>query len=478
MTLWEGCRQPFSMPWSRLKLLLLNCLLDGDAYVAETVYIVHCVDSEGPIYEPLDARFQRLVDTFNITGIEFTPENMALLEKGKLDLGGKEELVSQVLGSHLANFLDDWSRLEEMLSKVTSPDFRNAMQDSLGQGYVFNWFCMDHVGYQINPRRRTLGYLAIFDFYKHLLTQRQNDRDGLHWHFHPMSTYREAHRCATSLLNSPHIWEGIARRIIEREWFPSCVRCGFQSERPDVHWFLEQYVPFDFTNTSVENPEELETQADLSGGRFGDWRLAPKDWGVYHPSHDYYQLPGNCRRLIARSLNLLNRFANLDQSEVDKAFSQANRGRPALLGVASHDFRDLGREVEHLRGLIIDAQRRFPSVSFQFTEARDAMKAVAYEGQLGEPIELEMELIRDSADRPKVLTVGTKHGKVFGPQPFLAIKTKSQRFIHDNLDFSTDLENWRYVFDAETVLPEDLAAVGIGAADRYGNTWVSVLENN
>jgi hypothetical protein len=289
-----------------------------------------------------------------------------------------------------------------------------------------------------------------------------------------MSTYREAHRCATSLLNSPHIWETLARRIIDRGWFPSCVRCGFQSERPDVHWFLEQYVPFDFSNTSVEDPGELELMSDLSGGRYGDWRLAPTDWGVYSPSHDSYQLAGGCRRYIARALNLLNRFANLDQNEADKAFAQAAGGQPVILGVAGHDFRDLTTEVDHCRELLAAASARRPEVPFRYAEARQAMLAVAHGGRAGEALDLELELETGPGGLPAALMVRTAAGRVFGPQPFLAIKTRSQRYLHDNLDFSPDRRSWRYVFDEDTVLPADVEAVGVGASDRFGQTSVKV----
>ena len=78
--------------------------------------------------------------------------------------------------------------------------------------------------------------------------------------------------------------------------------------------------------------------------------------------------------------------------------------------------------------------------------------------------------------KPAFLSVDTLQGEVFGPQPFLALKTRSQRFIHDNLDFSTDLKSWRYVFDGETISPDDLSAVGVGANDAYGNTVVEVIE--
>jgi hypothetical protein len=428
------------------------------------------------LYEDLDTKFERLENIFGIFQIEHTQENFEGICRGELDLGGKEALVKQTFSSHLSTYMDTWDKLDGMLSRAMSETFRTMVADSFGRPYVYSWFCVDHVGYVDNPRRRTLGYHAIFDHYRELLKRQGETRDGLHWHFHPMSTYQEAHRCATSLINSPHVFETLARRIIERRWFPSCCRSGFQTERPDIHWFLEQYIPFDFSNTSVEDVSELEAQADLAHGRFGDWRLAPKGWSVYHPSHDNYQLSGHCRRWIGRALNVLNRFANINVYEVEKAFVQAEEGRPTLLCVASHDFRDLTTEVDYFRSLLVKVQAKYPEVKFRFCEAHEAFRRVVYgyQAEAAPALELSLNLHRDAQGKPLSLTIDTLRGKVFGPQPFLAIKTRSRRFIHDNLDFSTDLKSWRYAFDAETVLPDDLAAVGIGANDEYGNTFVNV----
>ena len=292
-----------------------------------------------------------------------------------------------------------------------------------------------------------------------------------------MSTYREAHRCATSLLNSPHIIETLARRIIERQWFPSGVRCGFHAERPDIHWFLEQYIPFDFTNTAVEDSEKLEAMADMAQGRFGDWRLAPMDWRVYQPSHDNYQLPGNCRRYIARALNIMNRFANLDEFETEKAFKRANDGTPTFLGIGTHDFRDLAPEVDAVRDLLTAAQVKYPEVKFKFSEAITAMQAVVHGTSVGDGLELELDVELSHDGRPQSANICATKGAVFGPQPFLALQTQEPepRFINDNLDLGGDENSWRYVFDHETVPGDDLAAVGVGAADRFGNTAIKVI---
>lgn len=439
------------------------------------VYVIHCVDTEGPLYESLDAKFERLEVILGVTGIKKTQDNFDKVCRAEIKIPGKEELVKKIFSPHLLNYMDTWDKLAEMLENATSESFRKKITDSFGGPYVYSWFCLDLVGYDTNPRRRAFGFHTIFDFYKAFLESHNEQRDGMHWHFHPMPTYHEAHRSGISLLNSPHIIESLTRRIIERHWFPSCVRCGFQTERPDIHWFLEQYIPFDFTNTSLEDYSELKDQNDISEGRFADWRIAPRDWSVYHPSYDNYQIPGNCRRLIARALNVLNRFGNINVSEIEKAFVQAKEGKPTLLAIASHDFRDLTEEIDYFRQLLMEVKKKYPEIKFKFCDAWEAIRAVAYGDNIKSEFKLKLKLERDSYGRPRVLNIDTLKGEVFGPQPFLAIKTRSQRFIHDNLDFSRDLKSWRYVFDADSVLPDDVACVGIGANDQYGNTFVEVI---
>ena len=43
------------------------------------LYIVHCVDTEGPLHEPLDATFERLFDIYNVR-LEATKENLLKLQ--------------------------------------------------------------------------------------------------------------------------------------------------------------------------------------------------------------------------------------------------------------------------------------------------------------------------------------------------------------------------------------------------------------
>lgn len=441
-----------------------------------TVHIVHAIDTEGPLYEPLEATFERLREIYRIDGIAPTRENLSKLQKGQLDLGERTELIMEALSEHRVSTLGTWDQIDSMLGEVTSAEYRLRFPDSEGHGWVFTWFCLDHVGFETNPRRRDMGYHNIHDRYVELVDSQPYSRDAIEWHFHPMSTYREAHRCATHYFRSDEIFQILTRRIIDRRYFPSCFRAGFQAERPDSHWFLEQFIPFDLTNMSTEDTTDLDRSIDFRNGRSGDWRRAPHDWSVYHPSHDDYQIPGNCRRLIGRALNLRNRIGNLTQQEVDKAFAKAASGETVLLGLCSHDWRDLRPEIELAQRFIADTAARYPDVKFVYCNADEAFRPhVAREHQDTKPLKLKLTLVPESSDDVPYLQVDVVEGEVFGPQPFLAIRTKSRRYLHDNFDFDVSGNRWYYAFHADTLPLEDVDSIGVAANDFMGRTAVEIL---
>ena len=441
------------------------------------VYIVHCIDTEGPLYESLKAKFDRIEDIFNIK-IKPTIQNLNNLKLKKIPLGGVEKKVSSVLSSHLTNYNTNWKKIDKMITEIFSKNFRFDYVDSDKKPWVFNWFCLDHVGYKSNPRRRTLGHHKIHDYYKKVLAKYKNYSDKIFWHFHPMSTYNEAHRCATSYVNSPDLHTILCRKIIERNFFPSVFRAGFQAERPDSNLFLEQWIPFDITNMSTFKNKDLDMSLDFKHGRSGDWRRAPKDWSIYHPDHDDYQKVGNCRRWIGRALNVMNRIASIDQKEIDRAFDQANKKGFALVGFASHDFRNLATEVKFLHSLIQKSSKKFKTVKFKFCDAKTAFKSLVkkIENPKIKPLKFSIKYFpRSKKDFPRI-QVKANQGKVFGPQPFLAIKTKKNRYFNDNFDFSSKNNIWNYAFHSDTIPIEDISIIGVAANDKLGNVCIKKIK--
>ena len=110
--------------------------------------------------------------------------------------------MAAVLSGHLINYNDTWDKIQLMLDEIMSSEYRRSFVDSFGGYWKFSWHCLDHVGFEYNPRRRDIVYHNIFDYYSRIFKANSGFGDDIQWHFHPMSTYKDAHRCATSLSNS------------------------------------------------------------------------------------------------------------------------------------------------------------------------------------------------------------------------------------------------------------------------------------
>jgi hypothetical protein len=431
------------------------------------MHVVHCVDTEGPLRESLDATFERLRAMY---GLDFDTDPMTLrrLQAQEIDLNGLETEVARTLAPDLLAYNDSWAAIDTMLADVMSPAFRERQLDSFGQGWVINWHCLDHVGFVHNPRNRDLGFHRVFDHYRAVLDRYPGTRDAIHFHHHPVTFSRKAHLCATHYFShAPIVFEILARRIIDRHWFPCVNRPGFHVTRPDSHWFLEQFIPFDFANQA--STEDYSRQRDLAGGRFGDWRRAPATWTPYHPSHDDYQVPGQCRRWIARCLNVGTRLRLLTEADVELAYEEAEQNRPVVLAVTNHDFRDIRPDIDRCRDLLADVGRRHPSVRIRYCEAREAMRRA-----WGMPLDDQGFRLRLERHGTVLRVRATE--KTFGPQPFLAIRTISGEYFHDNLDFQMPFHEWSYTLDENNFPPDAVSHVGVAASDEYGNVSVAVLD--
>ena len=434
------------------------------------VYIVHCIDTEGPLYESLEATFERIKNTFGFE-LESSNKNIEELRKKKINLFGKEEAVANFLDEDLLNNKSNWEEIRIMLDEITSKKFRDDLKDSFGNGWIYNWFCMDHVGFTgDNPRKRDMGFHKIFDYYIKYLKKQGNEKDLIQWHFHPISIKKDAHRCGVNYFNSPILTEILARKIIDRKWFPSVFRPGFHTERPDSNWFLEQWIPFDYANQSIKGGDT--NQSDLAKGLFGDWRKAPVEWKVYHPSYEDYQKEGNCRRWIARCLNMKARLRELNEEDVRDAFKRAQLKKPTLLSFTNHDFRDMKKEINHVRDMIKKVSGEFPNIKFKFCNAIEAFRKVIGIQETKNP-KFKIDFKRSEKGKIERIEIRCKKS-IFGPQPFFALKTKKGEYLWQNLDFFGK-NQWAFTFDFNTIDFDECEKIGIAANSLDGTTEVVLI---
>tara|TARA_B100000795_G_scaffold267788_1_gene253359 strand:+ start:49 stop:1362 length:1314 start_codon:yes stop_codon:yes gene_type:complete len=430
------------------------------------LYVVHCVDTEGPLHETLNATFKRLESIFGIK-LEASQKNLSRIQNKEINLFGKEDEVAKCFSPELLKYNSNWTELEDMLNNLLSVSFRRKHLDDFGNGWVYSWHCMDHIGYKDNPRHKDIGYGNIFRFYKSKLKKSGSLHDELNWHFHPLSLTKSALHCATSYLNSYDVLlQILCRRIIDNKWFPVVNRPGFHSERPDSHAFLEQWIPFDYAN---QFDEQRNDQPDINNGRFGDWSRAPKTWRGYHPSHDDYQSEGNCHRIIFRCLNVGTRIRKLKQNHVKEAFKEARENGSAILSFADHDFRDMRNDINQVQKMLRNVKKEFPDVLIRYSGAEAAAKSMLNNSDdAGPKLNVVLEKNR--------LFIEVCNGQIFGPQPFLAIKTKNGDYYHDNLDVIEPRKKWVYTLDEQTLEVEDVEKIGIGTAGAFGGSFVSILK--
>lgn len=425
----------------------------------KVVYVVHCVDTEGPLYEAPEVPFTQIKKVF---GIEIPPTeaNLVKLQKGELDLGGLEHAVMNLVDVHKMSINMNWEILNQSIQFITADDFRRRMPDSFGNGWIFSWFCLDHVGFEgENPRRRDAGHHKVFDRYIDLVID-QDKGDIVQFHHHPVSHSGNYHECGTAYWGRETLNDILTRKVIDRSWFPTAFRPGFHTERPDSNWFLEQWIPFDYGNQSVKGINT--NQPDLANGRFGDWRRAPLEWKPYHPSYDDYQKKGSCHRWLTRCLNMYARLREITQEDVLDAFQLADVEGKALLAFTDHDFKDMKYDILRMQGFIKEALKEFPDIKFQYVDAITAIRKCC---DL-EPMDLmmECELIENVNNTRLEVTV---RGELFGAQPYLALKTNNGKYIWDNFDFD-DNKKWSYTFDRDTIIYDNIASIGVAANNPYG----------
>ena len=436
------------------------------------VFIVYGMDAEGPLYESLQATFERIGERF---GVWLEPEASLLkdLQEGRFPpevqecVRGREVALQSLISPDRLDFANNWGELEVRSREFLSAAHRSSVPDSYGNGLVLSWFCVDRLGMDDNPRRRAIGYHHVVEFYQRLIRELPGSgRDEIYWHYHPISFTRQAHMCANNFNFTNHHLQVLSHRVLDLGDFPVAFRAGCDVERPDINLFLEQWIPFDYGNVNGTETEAEKGQVDIRGGRFGDWRRAPMDWGTYHPSLLDYQTPGDLNRYIARCRYSEGRVNRITEEEVEQAFLQASTTGRALLSVMSHDHRRPQSESTQFMNMVAVAAAAHPDVSFEYVNARAGI-------QKYESLDSGRNPVLDLRLEDGTLWVQTDED-MWGAQPFLCFRTHSNDYWHDNFDYHRD-GLYSYTFDYLTVELSALDRIGVAANGKNGGTTVHRL---
>jgi hypothetical protein len=422
------------------------------------LHVVHGVDTEGFLYQSDKATILRINTEFG-TNFDPTPEIIKKLRQKKLNANGKEEQIAHYLST--VNFISDHKAYAKHINDVTCSDFREKYSDPSGGKYRWSWYVLDNVATHINPRRRLYGYGQVYYLLKNsIINQEDADLDGFYLHYHQMREKQHSFAKETLFCSSDEYNQILCRNIIEQRHFPSAYRAGYCLERYDSNLWLENWIPYDFSN---EAPSFKMSIKEMINNDMDYWLRAPSDWRHYHPDSHDYEKEGNLKRTIFRSLCYYTKDYGITENDVSAAFERANSGKETALSTYSHEFRPLKPEAVGYYNIIKKVSKSYPEVQWRFSTATEAARSILG-FQNDRPIELDLRVEGD-------VVYASSNKDVFGSEPYLALQTIDDRYIHQAF---VKMENnlWGYKLNT----PEIIWRIGIGANDRAGYSDTVVLE--
>ena len=352
------------------------------------------------------------------------------------------------------DMFDTWPSIMEAMA-VFVEKLRGRLVDSFGHPAVYSWFMLDWTGYSsADPEFRRRGHASelhgIWNFYrKNILTDShlRNTGDGIYWHYHHPP--KDGSWGWNDNWNDSRWHEYIiAKRMLDFSFFPAMYRAGKYVENNVSSRWLEQWIPFDFSSIAPVKRE------------FCDWSRAPVDWQPYHPSADDYQRPGTMKRLIARSLPVAAKGGSgtLQEEEIEKAFREAKEKGKSLFSFHSHDYyKSIHDDFAVACGMVAKASRAF-NVPWKFSNALEAMRH--YINPVSGDFSLHVER------HGQKVNISSSHA-LFGDMPFVALEYTDGDTRR--VDVRREDQGWALT------IPKGAVRLAAGAADRYGNTDVKIL---
>jgi len=284
------------------------------------------------------------------------------------------------LGYHQILTLIDYDTLGTV-GKVMREDFRNSYIDSYGGVLQFTWFALTHEAYCESDQR---DGTIIFEKLKSYAKPMAAYGDMVGWHY-PNADWDSAdtslghgrwHQRTTFDGTKYHhgpdtaLAEQMAAMVILKQGiYPNVFRSGWNWQNNQYSAWLDDITPFDFSNVAPMVGIPNDPHVSPNGSDY-DWSQAPSDWSWYHPNRENYQMPGDMKRTIFRTMPAHR------QSELDlgKAFALANQGHHVLVGFYTHSYDDLEKFCRIVRAGLELGTQQFPGVFYKYVTALEGAR--------------------------------------------------------------------------------------------------------
>lgn len=369
---------------------------------------------------------------------------------------------------HKPDILSNWGRVDNLICKITSDQYRLSYPDSYGRGLVFSWFILHLTGFKTNPFNRAMGYHSVYDHYLSVHGETiEKYGDGIYWHYHQPAPSGVGNEWCRDWTHCTEYYNILAHMVLDRRFFPNCFRAGGRIQDDDLSNWIEQWIPFDFSNNSGNvNWDKLESD----GKRLRevcDWTRASQDWFPYHPSEKDYQAIGEQKRLLFRCPDLDSAVHRLTEDEIKKAFVTAQSGQDAVLAFFEHDRRlNVIEKIQEACEIISHIAVKYPEVKWKYSNALDSTRPFWQKSVLKAAPEFTVKLREE-----KRLFI-TANQAIFGYSPFVCgiMNEKHKTFpLHK-------IGHLKWISDEISI--ENLDLLGVAANNDQGTAGIGLWEYN
>jgi len=264
---------------------------------------------------------------------------------------------------------------QPFIHQVMNSDFRSQYLDSYDRSIKFTFFIETSEAICNSTLSDCAIILAAMEKFREPMLA---FGDELAWHYHHVE-WRQAD-WDTSL----YFWsqdttfdssdvvvaeKTLNHLLIDYDFFPTLFRSGWTWENTDISNWLDEIVPFDFSNLSPLGGNEPPCST-VFWDCF-DWSRAPTGWTNYHPSRHDYQVPGDCKRAIFRC-NCSGMFS----SHLAEAFEQAATGSNIYVCAYSHSSGSLNDFLKRQCIGLLQIYSEKYNVPYVYATANEAARAV------------------------------------------------------------------------------------------------------
>jgi hypothetical protein len=304
------------------------------------------------------------------------------------------------------------------IAAVYNNEFRGSHLDDFGNTFKMTWFAeMDYLlsqgewVWQDGTTAGVSGYTSVYD----LLMNNFGGKialygDAIEWHHH-FEVYENGQwqfYWQDIDNNYQYQMDALDHMILDRQFYPSVWRTGWNLMSPGLSNWLDQYIPFEFTSPD------------------GNWYPYQPSDAAHWAVTTYYH-----------------------GQNANDAFLYAQQNGAAIYSIYCHDTDDMTSTIDLTQSILKDAQSYYPDVSFKYVTAKEAVQSALGYTDRSAPV---FTLIKNQDGS----YTARSNEAIWENNLYVALKYTDNTYVHIK-PTSTGSNTWEFASLGDIVTKENVA---------------------